>query len=105
MASQMAVSPLQWVEQLLEPSANKTMMIKAVSNTHGLYAPFTDMLFVQVQAQVFSRSHYSDVVEERCISDLCGYPMCGNPLGEQPRQKYHISVSQKKVFDLTERKV
>ena len=57
------------------------------------------------QAQVFSQSHYSDVVEERNIGHLCGYPVCGNALGEQPQQKYHVSLAQKKVFDLTERKV
>ena len=36
---------------------------------------------------------------------MCGYPLCSNPLGPQPRQKYHISLAQKKVFDLTQRKV
>ena len=63
------------------------------------------MLLFCLQAQVLSQSHYTDVVEERNISNLCGYPLCVNPLGEQPKQKYHISLAQKKVFDLTERKV
>ena len=54
---------------------------------------------------MFLPSHYSDVVDERNICHLCGYPMCGNPLDEQLKQTYHISLAQKKVFDLTERKV
>jgi hypothetical protein len=51
---------------------------------------------------VISAGHYSDVVEERNIGGLCGYPACRNPLGTQPRQRYHISLAQKKVFDLTQ---
>ena len=49
--------------------------------------------------------HYTDIVEERNIVSLCGYPLCTNPLGPQPLQRYHISLAQKKVFDLTQRKV
>lgn len=44
-------------------------------------------------------------MDERNIEQLCGYPPCSIPQGPQPRQKYHISLAQKKVFDLTQRKV
>jgi hypothetical protein len=78
------MSPLKWVERLLEPSRDETLMTQA--------------------AQVLLQSHYNDVVDERNISHLCGYPVCKNPLGKQPQQRYHISLAKKKVFDLTERK-
>lgn len=44
-------------------------------------------------------------MEERNIGKLCGYPVCSHQLGPVPRQKYHISVEKRQVFDLTERKV
>ncbi|XP_044288448.1 putative RNA polymerase II subunit B1 CTD phosphatase RPAP2 isoform X2 [Varanus komodoensis] len=49
-------------------------------------------------------SHYKDVVEERFIIKLCGYPICQNRLQNVPKQKYRISTKANKVYDITERK-
>ncbi|KAH0618422.1 hypothetical protein JD844_017605 [Phrynosoma platyrhinos] len=49
-------------------------------------------------------SHYKDVVEERFIIKLCGYPICRNRLQNVPKQKYRISTKTNKVYDITERK-
>ncbi|EDV31187.2 uncharacterized protein Dana_GF15235 [Drosophila ananassae] len=49
-------------------------------------------------------SNYSDIVDERDINKLCGYPLCSNILENVPKQKYSISASKNKVYDLTERK-
>lgn len=57
------------------------------------------------QAREISQSHYADVVEERTIERLCGYPLCGCGLGHVTKQRYHISVQRREVLDLTERKV
>lgn len=54
---------------------------------------------------MLSCSQYQDVVDERNIESVCGYPLCGNPLGPTPKQKYLISVAKKQILDLTERKV
>ena len=104
MAGKQSATALRWVERLLEPSASEEMMTKAVSllSPRKLFIPF---VLCRPKAQVFSPDHYSDVVEERNIGSLCGYPPCSNPLGPQPQQKYHISLAKKKVFDLTQRKV
>ncbi|XP_070552755.1 LOW QUALITY PROTEIN: putative RNA polymerase II subunit B1 CTD phosphatase Rpap2 [Ptychodera flava] len=48
--------------------------------------------------------HYLDVVEERAISSLCGYPVCEQKLQNVPKQKYHISTKANNVYDITERK-
>ncbi|XP_050402043.1 putative RNA polymerase II subunit B1 CTD phosphatase RPAP2 isoform X2 [Patella vulgata] len=48
--------------------------------------------------------HYHDVIEERTIVELCGYPLCDNQLKMIPKQKYHISSKSNKVYDITERK-
>ncbi|KAH8298068.1 hypothetical protein KR018_005966, partial [Drosophila ironensis] len=47
---------------------------------------------------------YTDIVDEREINKLCGYPLCSNALENVPKQKYTISSAKNKVYDLTQRK-
>ncbi|KFQ31182.1 Putative RNA polymerase II subunit B1 CTD phosphatase RPAP2, partial [Mesitornis unicolor] len=49
-------------------------------------------------------SHYKDIVDERAIIKLCGYPLCHNKLENVPKQKYRISTKTNRVYDITERK-
>ncbi|XP_061235309.1 putative RNA polymerase II subunit B1 CTD phosphatase RPAP2 isoform X2 [Neopsephotus bourkii] len=49
-------------------------------------------------------SHYKDVVDERSIIKLCGYPVCHNKLENVLKQKYRISTKTNRVYDITERK-
>lgn len=49
--------------------------------------------------------HYRDVIDERHIELLCGWPMCSNKLGDVPTARYHVSVRRRVVVDLTQRKV
>ncbi|PIN25766.1 protein-serine/threonine phosphatase [Handroanthus impetiginosus] len=53
---------------------------------------------------LISRSDYQDVVTERTIANMCGYPLCGNSLpSERPRKgHYRISLKEHKVYDLQE---
>ncbi|KAM9324764.1 putative RNA polymerase II subunit B1 CTD phosphatase RPAP2 [Gastrophryne carolinensis] len=55
-------------------------------------------------ARFISPSHYKDVIEERSIIKLCGYPVCNKTLENVPKQKYKISTRTNKVYDITERK-
>eukprot|EP00898_Chlorokybus_atmophyticus_P000538 jgi/Chlat1/1485/Chrsp12S02024 len=52
-------------------------------------------------AKHITLDHYKDVVEERAIAHMCGYPLCGNALNKQPqrRGRYRISLKEKKVYD------
>lgn len=47
---------------------------------------------------------YSDVVVERAIAKLCGYPVCRNTLTAVSNQKYQISLKNKTVYDISDRK-
>ncbi|KFB39090.1 AGAP008431-PA-like protein [Anopheles sinensis] len=51
-----------------------------------------------------NQCHMDDIVQERAIEKLCGYPLCDNELKNIPKQKYAISVAHTKVYDITERK-
>ncbi|XP_050078436.1 putative RNA polymerase II subunit B1 CTD phosphatase RPAP2 homolog [Anopheles maculipalpis] len=51
-----------------------------------------------------NQCHMEDIIQERAIVKLCGYPLCNNALTNIPKQQYAISVSRNKVYDITERK-
>ncbi|XP_060167391.1 putative RNA polymerase II subunit B1 CTD phosphatase RPAP2 homolog [Lycium barbarum] len=53
---------------------------------------------------LLSLSDYQDVVTERSIANMCGYPLCSNSLpSERPRKgHYRISLKDHKVYDLHE---
>ncbi|XP_053601929.1 putative RNA polymerase II subunit B1 CTD phosphatase RPAP2 [Plodia interpunctella] len=53
-----------------------------------------------------NQSHFEDIIEERAIIHLCGYPICQNSLSVKdiPKQKYRISMKTNKVYDITARK-
>ncbi|XP_060534652.1 RNA polymerase II subunit B1 CTD phosphatase Rpap2 isoform X2 [Cylas formicarius] len=51
-----------------------------------------------------TQEHYQDIVEERAITKLCGYSVCGKKIPEMPNKQYFISTKSNKVYDITERK-
>ncbi|KAL3749926.1 hypothetical protein ACJRO7_010971 [Eucalyptus globulus] len=53
---------------------------------------------------ILSRRDYEDVVAERSIAGLCGYPLCATPLpADRPRKgRYRISLKEHRVYDLQE---
>ncbi|KPJ14328.1 RNA polymerase II subunit B1 CTD phosphatase Rpap2 [Papilio machaon] len=65
----------------------------------------TTTYFLQCLPEI-NQCHFEDVIEERCITHLCGYPLCHRPLLEKeiPKQKYKISIKTNKVYDITARK-
>ncbi|XP_029381304.1 putative RNA polymerase II subunit B1 CTD phosphatase rpap2 isoform X2 [Echeneis naucrates] len=75
---------LKVVERLLEDSVTEDFLVDC--------------------AKFITPANYKDVVEERSIVKLCGYPICPNKLGKVPTQQYKISTKTNKVYDITERK-
>ncbi|KAK7392726.1 hypothetical protein VNO78_21172 [Psophocarpus tetragonolobus] len=61
-----------------------------------------DQLFAA--GSLMSRSDYDDMVTERSITNVCGYPLCSNALpSDRPRKgRYRISLKEHKVYDLQE---
>uniref|UniRef100_A0A8C3IZY9 RNA polymerase II subunit B1 CTD phosphatase RPAP2 homolog n=1 Tax=Calidris pygmaea TaxID=425635 RepID=A0A8C3IZY9_9CHAR len=60
--------------------------------------------FLLNSGKCITPSHYKDIVDERSIIKLCGYPLCQNKLENVPKQKYRISTKTNRVYDITERK-
>ncbi|XP_040077685.3 putative RNA polymerase II subunit B1 CTD phosphatase RPAP2 homolog [Ixodes scapularis] len=68
-----------------------------------LEAPLSEEWVLSVLHHL-SQQDYQDAAEERAIMLLCGYPLCNNKIPQVPKQKYHICVKSKKVYDITYRK-
>ncbi|XP_044270462.1 RNA polymerase II subunit B1 CTD phosphatase Rpap2 [Tribolium madens] len=51
-----------------------------------------------------NQSHYQDIVEERALSKLCGYPLCSKRIPDMPKKQFYISTKNNKVYDITDRK-
>ncbi|XP_076463075.1 putative RNA polymerase II subunit B1 CTD phosphatase RPAP2 [Babylonia areolata] len=77
---------------------------RAFDVVNRLIEPNITAEYLLQACQFIDHSHYEDVVEERSISRLCGYPVCSNALRQVAKQKYHISTRSNTVFDITERK-
>lgn len=65
----------------------------------------TESYFLQCLSDI-NQAHIDDIIEERSIIQLCGYPICKNKISEKdiPKQKYRISLKTNKVYDITTRK-
>ncbi|OQV24080.1 putative RNA polymerase II subunit B1 CTD phosphatase RPAP2 [Hypsibius exemplaris] len=62
---------------------------------------------LQDAAKFIDGNYYGDIVTERAIDKLCGYPICPNRLKCDPyssKQQYQINVSTNTVYDVAERK-
>ncbi|XP_023636708.1 putative RNA polymerase II subunit B1 CTD phosphatase RPAP2 homolog isoform X2 [Capsella rubella] len=64
----------------------------------------TDQNQLFAAGKLISRLDYEDVVTERTIAKLCGYPLCQRflPSDVSRRGKYRISLKEHKVYDLQE---
>eukprot|EP00250_Pteridium_aquilinum_P022268 c25335_g1_i1 orf=89-2179(+) len=80
----------------------------------SVYAVQVDLLegitseyHLRAAGKVLTQSEYADVVTERTIANICGYPLCKRPLPESfpHRGRYHISLREHTVYDLQETKL
>lgn len=62
------------------------------------------LIYFRFQLIHLNQAHYDDIIEERSIAKLCGYPLCDINLNNIPKQQYIIASTQNKVYDITERK-
>ncbi len=65
-----------------------------------------------MQSVFLTPSHYSDAVDERALSGLCGLPVCGVKGEVKPAEafgrggsRFRIDSRANRVYDVTERKV
>lgn len=99
-------------EELSKEQIRRAILKKRESNAKAqnivenlLEKNISEAYFVECLPEI-NQSHFDDVIEERSIIHVCGYPLCDKPISEKdiPKQKYRISVKTNKVYDITGRK-
>ncbi|KAL2084099.1 hypothetical protein ACEWY4_019617 [Coilia grayii] len=83
-------------EKLKEKLEHERRALQVVERLSDSVVP--EDILIQ-SARLITVDNYKDVVEERSIAKLCGYP-----ISVTPGQKYKISTRTNKVYDITERK-
>jgi len=48
---------------------------------------------------------YDSIAQERQILKICGYPLCSNRLTKEWKQRYQISLRNKRIYDVEIRKL
>uniref|UniRef100_A0A8B9CBH4 RNA polymerase II subunit B1 CTD phosphatase RPAP2 homolog n=1 Tax=Anser brachyrhynchus TaxID=132585 RepID=A0A8B9CBH4_9AVES len=98
--------PLCYRKAALEAATRKKIEFekKALHIVEQLLEENIPEEFLLNSGKSITPSHYKDIVDERSIIKLCGYPICQNKLENVPKQKYRISTKTNRVYDITERK-
>ncbi|XP_067620322.1 putative RNA polymerase II subunit B1 CTD phosphatase RPAP2 homolog [Eurosta solidaginis] len=92
-------------EQLLKAVQSKRECnAKAQTIVESLLERNIDREYFIAMLKDINQSHYDDIVDERHILMLCGYPLCATQLESIPSKKYSISTTTNKVYDITDRK-
>ncbi|XP_037300943.1 putative RNA polymerase II subunit B1 CTD phosphatase RPAP2, partial [Manduca sexta] len=100
------------IEEMTKEQIRQAILKKRECNARAQYIVesllekgITEQYLLQCLPEI-NQTHFDDVVEERSIIHLCGYPICSRSISEKdiPKQKYRISVKTNKVYDITARK-
>ena len=79
---------------------------KAIKLVEQMIEPGLSPEWLVDSASFLNKSYYSDGVEERSLTGICGYPLCDKVREVKKKQgQFHISLKDKKVYDLEERKL
>ena len=88
---------------LLKKKSYEDKALKLVENLLELNI---DPTFFLSSANYLNKNYYSDVVEERALTGICGYPLCDRVRPEMKNKgKFHISLKDHKVYNIEERKL
>lgn len=55
--------------------------------------------------ELICRLDYDSIAQERHILRICGYPLCSNKLTKEWKQRFHVSLRDKKIYDVEVRKL
>lgn len=78
---------------------------KTMSYVESMLEPEISTETLRSGEDLICQRDYDGIVQERYISKICGYPLCSNKLTKVWKQKYHLSLRDKKVYDVEVRKL
>lgn len=78
---------------------------KVLNFVESMLEPEIKIEELKIGEEFICQRDYDSIVQERCILKLCGYPLCSNKLVKEWKQKYHVSLRDKRIYDVNIRKL
>ncbi|CAG9535073.1 unnamed protein product [Cercopithifilaria johnstoni] len=82
-----------------DSSAKEQQLRKAVYDTIVALSDCVVETTLQKLLNNLDQSSWMEVIEERYLGRMCGFPLCTNPVEVKNSQKYRIDLKNKKVFE------
>ncbi|VBB29517.1 unnamed protein product, partial [Acanthocheilonema viteae] len=79
--------------------AKEQRLRKAVYSAIVALSECVDETVLQKMLNSLDQNSWMEVVEERYLGRMCGFPLCTNPVEVKNSQKYRIDLKNKKVFE------
>lgn len=78
---------------------------KILNFVESMLEPEVTIDELKIGEEFICRSDYDSIVQERYILKICGYPLCSNNLTREWKQRYHVSLKDKRIYDVEVRKL
>lgn len=78
---------------------------KIMNFVESMLEPEISLLELEAGEEFLCKRDYDSIVQERYILKLCGYPLCSNPLTREWKQKFHVSLKDKRIYNIEIRKL
>ncbi|EFA75713.1 hypothetical protein PPL_10766 [Heterostelium album PN500] len=90
-------------EEMRKMITDKVMIDKKTFETQSiLIENIVSEQELKLSAMFLQPNHYDDIVVERALTKLCGYPTCNKQVQQRKSYKYYISTKDQKVYDQEE---
>ncbi|EFO21451.2 hypothetical protein LOAG_07034 [Loa loa] len=86
-------------EEEVDRLAKERRLRNAVHNAIVTLSECVVEATLQKMLNSLDQSSWMEVVEERYLGRVCGFPLCTNPVEVKNSQKYRIDLKNKKVFE------
>lgn len=78
---------------------------KVVSFVESMLEPVITIDQLMAGCEIICQRDFDDINNERFLVNLCGYPPCPNKITKEWKQQYHISLKERRVFNVEQRKL
>lgn len=78
---------------------------KTLDFVESMLEPNLTLENLRVGDELICQRDYDCIVQERFILKICGYPLCSNKLEKEWKQRYHVSLREKRIYDVEIRKL
>jgi hypothetical protein len=78
---------------------------KVLEFVESMLEPEVTLEELKAGEELICRIDYDSIAQERHILKICGYPLCSNGLTKEWKQRYHVSLRDKRIYDVEVRKL